>query len=186
MSKQTAQATFHKFCKSFASELYEEHIYLPTGTYLDHVMDQYSRMGFTGAVGSTDVTHVRWGMCPFNLGRSYTGKEGFPTIAYQVTVDHSGRALAVTEGFTGATNDKTIIRYDEAVRMIRESPEYRDRVFKLRMADGSWITRKGCYLLVDNGYHEVSLRHATHNISSTWYIHEPLPVASTKKHCFKV
>lgn len=51
------------------------------------------------------------------------GKQGFPNIAYEVTVDHSGRALAVTEGFTGATNDTTAIRYDTAFRMIRESTE---------------------------------------------------------------
>ncbi|CAN0369467.1 unnamed protein product, partial [Discosporangium mesarthrocarpum] len=41
----------------------------------------------------------------------YTGKEGFPSIAYQVTVYHTGCALAVTAGFAGATSDKTIVRY---------------------------------------------------------------------------
>ena len=81
-------------------------------------MDHYHKLGFTGAMGFTDVTHVGWGMCPFTVGRSFTGKEGFPTIAFQVTVDHAGRALAVTSGFTGATNDKTIIRYDAAVNKI--------------------------------------------------------------------
>lgn len=155
MSEATASRAMHKFCKSFSEELYDEHIHLPTGEYLDHVMDQYHKLGFTGAMGSTDVTHVRWGMCPYTLARSYTGKEGFPTIAYQTTVDHSGRILAVTEGFTGATNDKTIIRYDAAVTMIRQDPAYRNRVFRLWNADGTWTEVKGCYLLVDNGYHQV-------------------------------
>ncbi|CAM9967258.1 unnamed protein product [Pylaiella littoralis] len=77
MSKSMAAATFHKFCKNFAKEMFEEHIYLPTGTYQDEVMDCYRKLGFTGAIGSTDVTHVGWGMCPFTLGRSFTGKEGF-------------------------------------------------------------------------------------------------------------
>ena len=155
MSASTAQATFHRFCHKFVSELYDEHIYLPTGTSMDHVMDQYSRMRCPGSMGSTDVTHVRWGMWPYNLGRSYTGKERFPTIAYQVTVDYSGRARAVTEGFTGATNDKTIIRDDTVVIIVREHPEYKDRVFEISIANGTWITRKGCYLLADNGYHVV-------------------------------
>ncbi|CAN0184692.1 unnamed protein product [Pylaiella littoralis] len=157
MSKPMAAATFHKFCKNFAKEMFEEHIYLPTGTYQDEVMDCYRKLGFTGAIGSTDVTHVGWGMCPFTLGRSCTSKEGFPTLAFEVTVDHAGRAIGVTQGFTGATNDKTIVRYDAAVQTIRNNKVYKDREHKLRKADGTEFTRKGCYLIVDNGYHEVSV-----------------------------
>lgn len=155
MSKSMAASTFHKFCARFAEEMFEEHIYLPTGTYQDEVMDNYRKLGFTGAIGSTDVTHVGWGMCPFTLGRSFTGKEGFPTLAFEVTVDHAGRAIGVTQGFTGTTNDKTIIRYDAAVQNIRTDSRYRDREYKLRQKDGGEFTRKGCYLIVDNGYHEV-------------------------------
>ena len=155
MSKSMAAATFHKFCKHFAEEVFDEHIYLPTGTYQDEVMRMYHLLGFTGAIGSTDVTHIGWAMCPFTLGRSYTGKEGFPTIAYQVTVDHAGRAIAITSGFTGATNDKTIIRYDAGVEKIKTDSQYTDREYKLRKADGTFRERKGCYLIVDNGYHEV-------------------------------
>ncbi|CAM9919969.1 unnamed protein product [Pylaiella littoralis] len=151
MSKSMAAATFHKFCKNFAKEMFEEHIYLPTGTYQDEVMDCYRKLGFTTAIGSTDVTHVGWGMCPFTLGRSFTGEEGFPTLAFEVTVDHAGRAIGVTQEFTGATNDKTIVRYDTAVQTIRNNK------YKLRRADGTEFTRKGCYLIVDNDYHEVSV-----------------------------
>ncbi|CAN0169021.1 unnamed protein product, partial [Pylaiella littoralis] len=61
---------------------------------------------------------------PYNQGRSYTGKEGKPTVGYQVTVNHAGRVLAVTEGFTGSTNDKTIICCDEAVDRIRTDKQY--------------------------------------------------------------
>ena len=31
MSESTIQASFHQFCKYFAEEFYEEHIFLPTG-----------------------------------------------------------------------------------------------------------------------------------------------------------
>lgn len=155
MSMQTAAATFHRFCKHFAAELYDEHIFLPTGAYQDKVMADYARIGFTGAVGSTDVTHLPWGMCPYNQARSHTGKEGFPTLAYQVTVSHTKRVLAVTPGFTGSTNDKTIIRFDGAVTKIRTDPIYTDRTYKLYRRDGTPFETKGCYLLVDNGYHKV-------------------------------
>ncbi|CAN0331618.1 unnamed protein product [Pylaiella littoralis] len=96
--------------------------YLPSNRNVPRRSDGLlPQTGFTGAIGSTDVTHVGWGMCPFTLGRSFTGKEGFPTLAFEVTVDHAGRAIGVTQGFTGATNDKTIVRYDAAVQTIRNN-----------------------------------------------------------------
>ncbi|CAN0270408.1 unnamed protein product, partial [Pylaiella littoralis] len=88
MSKSMAAATFHKFCKNFAKEMFEEHIYLPTGTYQDEVMDCYRKLGFTTAISSTDITHVGWGMCPFTLGRSFTGKEGFQPWRSSLSVAH--------------------------------------------------------------------------------------------------
>ncbi|CAB1116465.1 unnamed protein product [Ectocarpus sp. CCAP 1310/34] len=110
MSKPMAAATFHKFCKHFAQELFEEHIYLPTGSY-------------------QDVS------CAFN---------------------HAGRAIAITSGFTGETNHKTIIRYDAGVHTVKTDAQYTKRTYKLRRADGTFRERKGCYLIVDNGYHEVN------------------------------
>lgn len=156
MSESTAQASFHTFCRCVASELYEEHVSMPTGAALEKVMHQYDRLGFTGAVGSTDVTHIRWGSCPSSHARAYTGRGGLATIAYQVTVDHSGRALAVSKGFAGAANDRTILRYDLAVQMVREDPVYRGRMFSLYNEDGTWTEHKGVYLLVENGHHQVN------------------------------
>ncbi|CAM9274653.1 unnamed protein product, partial [Pylaiella littoralis] len=94
MSKSMAAAIFHKFCKSFAKEMFEEHIYLPTGTYQDEVMDCYRKLGFTGAIGSTDVTHVGWGMCLFTLGRSFTGMEGFQPWRSRLPSTTRGAPLA--------------------------------------------------------------------------------------------
>ena len=167
MSSSVVQATFHTFCERFAAEMYDEHISLPSPANgeLDRVMDEHHKLGFTGAMGSTDVTHIGWSRCPYNQQRSYTGKEGKPTIAYQVTVSHSGRVLAVTEGFTGSTNDKTIICWDDAVRRIREDSQYAEKEFEVYNSDGTTQTLKGCYLLVDNGYHKVF--HAPHGTKNT-------------------
>ena len=118
-------------------------------------MGYYRKLGFTGAMGSTDVTHIRWDRCAFSLLRSSTGKEVYPSIAYQVTVDHTGHALAVTTGFAGAHNDETIIRYDAAVKRIREDPVYTEQPFELKGKDGEVISCKGLFMLVDNGYHRV-------------------------------
>ncbi|CBJ30444.1 transposon protein, putative, Pong sub-class [Ectocarpus siliculosus] len=166
MSAATVQAMFHMFCKHFAREMYDEHIYLPSeqNGELDHVMKQYDRLGFSGAMGSMDVTHIVWNKCPYNLPRSYTGKEGVPTIGYQVTVNHAGRASAVTEGFTGSTNDKTIVCWDAAVEKIRTDKQYTEKTFDVYNEDGTTTTLKGCYLLVDNGYHKWQILMGAHQV----------------------
>lgn len=156
MSEATVCSVFHTFCSRFAKEFYREYINLPTGDNLTKVMGYYHKLGFSGAIGSTDVTHVKWDCCPYSLQRSYTGKEGYPTIAYQATVDFSGRVLGTTAGFAGAHNDKTIIRYDLAVQKVREDPLYTEQTFGLKLADGTTKQHKGNYLIVDNGYHKVS------------------------------
>ncbi|CAN0103390.1 unnamed protein product [Discosporangium mesarthrocarpum] len=89
-------------------------------------MEAYPRLGFTGAVWSTDVTNFSWNMCPGVDTRSYKGKEGFPTLAYKVTVDHSKRVLEATCGSPGARNDKTIVRYDDTVFQVRMNKGFTD------------------------------------------------------------
>ncbi|CAN0140069.1 unnamed protein product [Pylaiella littoralis] len=64
MSSAVVQKTFHKFCKHFATEMYDEHIFLPTDE--NGELDRYEKLGFPGAMGSTDVTHIAWGRCPYN------------------------------------------------------------------------------------------------------------------------
>jgi len=81
-------------------------------------MEYYNRVGFTGAIGSADVTHIKWDCCPYSNQRSFTGKKGYPTIACQATVDHTGRVLGVTEGFAGAQSVKTIIRNDQTAETV--------------------------------------------------------------------
>lgn len=44
--------------------MYEEWINLPTGDELERVMRDYEALGFPGAIGSTDVTHVPWDKTP--------------------------------------------------------------------------------------------------------------------------
>lgn len=155
MSDAVVRCTFHTFCKRFASELYDDHIRLPAGRALEKTMAEYDRLGLTGAIGSTDFIRIKWKCCPLHLQNSYTGDEDFPTIAYQATVDHSGRVLAVTKGFAGSQNAKTIMRYDPAVQRVREDPRYTNQKFQLARDDGTLIECKGNYLVVGNGHIKV-------------------------------
>ena len=150
MRSTVVQAMFYKFCEHFAT--YDEHICLPSDENgeLDRVMGQYEKPGFPGAMGSTDVSHIGWSRCSYNQARSYTGKEGKPVVAYQVTVNHPGRVLAATAGFTGSTKDKTIICRDAAAGQIRKDKKYTDKQLDVYIDNGTTRTLKGCYLLVDN------------------------------------
>ena len=144
MSSAVVQATFHKTCEHFATEMYDKHICLSSdeNSELDRVMGQSEKLGFPGAMGSTDVTHIGRSRCPSKQVGSYTGKEGKPTVAYQVTVNHSRRVLAATEGFTGSTKDKTIICWDAAVDQIRKDTKYKDKQFDVYNEDGTTHTLK--------------------------------------------
>ena len=59
MSEATVCAVFHTFCSRFAKEFYRVYVNLSTGDTLTKVMGYYDKLGFSGAIGSTDVTHVK-------------------------------------------------------------------------------------------------------------------------------
>ncbi|CAM9947472.1 unnamed protein product, partial [Discosporangium mesarthrocarpum] len=65
MSESTAWRVLHKFCECFSQHMFETWIGLPKNDKeLHHTMGAYHCLGFTGAVGSTDVTHLSWNRCP--------------------------------------------------------------------------------------------------------------------------
>ncbi|CAM9283154.1 unnamed protein product, partial [Discosporangium mesarthrocarpum] len=120
MSESTAWRVLHKFCKCFSQHVFKTWSGLPTNDEeLQQTMEAYHRLEFKGAVGSTDVTHLSWNKCPMVDNRSYKGKEVFPTLAYEVSVDPSMHVLGGKCGFAGARNDKTIVRYDDIVVQVR-------------------------------------------------------------------
>ena len=67
ISEATAQAVLHKFWGHLAAELHDEHIRLPTGATEEKALNEYDRLGFTGAIGSTDVARMRWGLCEHSI-----------------------------------------------------------------------------------------------------------------------
>lgn len=91
---------------------------MPTeGPELDTIMSIFEKVGFPGCMGSMDVVHIAWDRCPAAWSSSFTGKEGFPTVAYEVVVDHLKRIRHVCyAGFPGAYNDKTTVKYNELAR----------------------------------------------------------------------
>ena len=91
----------------------------------------YARLGFPGAIGSVDCTHVRWFRCPALFQNTYSGKEKKATIAYEVTVNHSGRCLHISDGHPGSRNDRTIVKTDKLVMDLKNSKILQDVEYKL-------------------------------------------------------
>jgi len=69
------ESTVHELFKTFvvnfsqrgSDGFYDEWIKPPVGEDLQKVMDMYANMGFPGARGSMDCTHVVWWQCPAHL-----------------------------------------------------------------------------------------------------------------------
>jgi hypothetical protein len=116
-------------------------------------MGPYSALGLDGAIGSTDAVHLHWDRCPTDQRTYYQGKEGFPTIVFNVTVTHDGKAIHVSASAYGACNDKTIIRTDDFIHKLRTWPLYTKIKFHLYTGPGTFVVHEGVYVLVDGGYH---------------------------------
>ena len=78
-------------------------------------MGTYLAVGLNGAIRRMDVVHIPWGMCPHTLKVLHTGKEGFPTIAYNCTGEHDESFSFRTPASYGSCNDKAILHFDSYI-----------------------------------------------------------------------
>jgi hypothetical protein len=87
IGESTCNAIFKVFVTKISKLLYHEYVKEPEGPELQRVMEGYRLLGLPGAIGSMDVTHVRWERCPRELVWSCTEKEAHPTLALIITVE---------------------------------------------------------------------------------------------------
>lgn len=145
---------FVEFIPWFYNHFVHDQIKFPdTHEAVATVESQYARLGVPGCVGSVDCVHIGWDMCPAGVNADCNGKEGFPTLAFQVIASHSRKILAVTPSFFGSWNDKTIVKFDKQVNELRFSPFYTNYEWFLLNSDGMRMQQKGLYLICDGGYH---------------------------------
>ena len=75
-------------------------------------------------------------------------------LAFQAVVSHTKKILALSQLFAGCTNDKTIARYDVAIRKIRgDSKEFVNLEWGAFDKDGLEKRQIGAYYICDGGYH---------------------------------
>jgi Plant transposon protein len=155
ISAEVLRVFFHRFCDLFSKKFFALYCCPPTTeAEIMKTTKIYSRLGLPGCIGSTDCVHIRWERCPAGERSSHKGKEGYPTLSYEVTVDHCKKIIAATQGHPGARNDKTIVKFDGFVTSINNGDLYGDVPYSLTTEDGSEIQLKGLYLIVDGGYHK--------------------------------
>ena len=154
MNKETHRRFFHSFCRKFASKYYSIYCRGPeSDAELDSCMSEYTSAGFPGCLGSTDGVHVSWDRCHAQQKMLHTGKEKYPTVAYNVTVNHRRWIMAVSRGFFGSYNDKTIVKYDPFISDIHKGKKYQNYKFDLRKRGGGVRQITGAWILCDGGYH---------------------------------
>jgi hypothetical protein len=99
----------------------EEFVFLPNDEEsFNRVVGEYMIRGLPGCVGSVDCVHIGWDKCPIQYHNMYKGKEGFPSIAYEVICTARKFIQSVTVGHPGSRNDKHIVRTDESVMQLLE------------------------------------------------------------------
>jgi hypothetical protein len=115
VSHMTIRLFFHKFCEYGATVLYDRYVKCPQSRdELYNHMQEYSRLGLNGCVGSMDTTHVQSCQIPGELVQAHSSfKSSHPARAYNITVNHNRKILYSTRRFPGRWNDKTIVKFDK-------------------------------------------------------------------------
>lgn len=174
ISAESLRVFFRKFVLLFSQEYFSKYCGHPkTPEEIQKVMGVFTQLGLPGCIGSTDCVHFRWERCPSGERSCHKGKEGYPTLSYEVTVDHTKRIIAATAGHPGARNDKTIVRFDGFVTQIHNGELYADVPYDVCNEDGTVTQEKGLYLIVDGGYHkwkclQCPFKHTSKSAESLW------------------
>jgi hypothetical protein len=155
VSQRVVSDFFFAFIKFWSTVKYAELVRVPASEEeIEKDAADYAMAGLNGAIASSDACHIAWDRCNASLTTLAKGKEGFPTVVFQLVVNHRRRILHSTGGFLGATNDKTIARFDEYMMALRGCTALASNFkFKLFRANGTQEQHVGAYILTDNGYH---------------------------------
>ena len=154
LDKETLRRFFHQWMAHLATNVAPLFIKLPTeGEELEHCLEVYRKLGFPGAVMSTDATHVPWDRVPCTQHANHVGKEKFPSLVWNAHVTHDRQFRHVEPAQAGARNDKTLAHYDWLMQSIKNGL-YSDKVFTVYDASGAPQQMSGLYLICDGGYHQ--------------------------------
>ena len=155
MSEEAHRSFFNDWIEKMSS-IKERFIFFPSDDEsLKFVCDEYAQLGLPGCVGSVDCVHIGWSKCPTQHLHLYKGKEGYPSVAYEVVCTARKFIQSVSQGHPGARNDKHIARTDPAVTdLLYGNGWLRSKYWEVTTnALGHRKVLQGLYLICDGGYH---------------------------------
>ena len=115
---------------------------------------KFRMCGLPGCIASMDGVHCPWDRCQSQERYNYVGKEGYPTVAWNVCVSHSKMILSVHGPFGGNKIDKTMVRSDRFIRSLIEDRLYKGMQYEqLVDLEGNVRVQEGAWVLCDGGYH---------------------------------
>ena len=152
-STTTLSKFFPKFCEEMKNTYAEGYIHPPrTETEIGSTLKRSALRGCAGCIGFMDGVHVHWGAAPMQWTNMCKGKNPYPTIGWQCTVNHQRRFISVMGGQMGSVNDATSCKMDPLVHELRNNSFYKDFRYDLYDSEGVIHTEKGLWLSVDGGY----------------------------------
>ena len=140
---------------------------------LEEIVQRYEANYLPGCGGSVDVVHIKWSKCPAGDVNRAKGKDGFPSLAFEVVTGFDRQILGVSKAHFGTRHGKQIVHLDDTIQQVR-SGWYREVEWKWYDEHDNQETGIGIYLICDGGY-----LHWTELICP--YKHEP---ASSRKGFF--
>jgi hypothetical protein len=165
--KETIRVFFLLFLRVGAKYLAPIYIKMPqTDEEVRRAVDTYREYDLPGCMGSIDCTHIGWTRARSSVRSWYVGKEGVPTVAFQVIVDHSTRIMAVSDIYPGSHTDCHISRLDLQVNMIRFAALFANFVFSILVSPGVSEFIYGVYLIADGGYQHWRVLQQTNKLNT--------------------
>jgi hypothetical protein len=99
IKEETMRLFFGDFVETFSRRYYEQWMQQPATTAEIAANESvYRANGLAGCCNSFDGFHVVWDRCPAAWNSEFYGKEGCPTIMYQIVVNHATWINSVTPG----------------------------------------------------------------------------------------
>lgn len=143
---------FDEFVKVGSTYWFSREVRIPNDEELQWNLGAFASAGLPGCFCCSDGVHIRLWSCSHNLKHSCTGKEKYPTIAFNVSVTYDMLIISVSNGLKGAWNDILQAQYDDFMLDLRRNDVFPDKTFQIQKLDGSIETVHKLWSLVDGGY----------------------------------
>ena len=157
VSEETHRVFYHEFIEWGSTVLYEKFVITPKCSDVKRHSEDYTKAGFTGAIGSADAVHIILEKCSHRLKQSHLGgKSSLTCRTFNVVVNNRREIIYTTPGYPARWNDKTLALFDEFLKGIQSGDLLSDCGFELFEYDENKVIRRqqynGCWIIVDNDY----------------------------------